>query len=461
MKIDHATKGPLWWDAVTASSTRPPLNGDSEADVVIVGAGFTGLWTAYYLAEHQPDMSIAVIESSHVGFGASGRNGGWLHSAYPLGPAVLARDHGRAEALRHMQELFGTVDEVKRVLDLEDIDCHYAKGGVLSIARSPLHLKRAKSEAEESKELGFSDDDMVLLSKADAQAMMNATDVLGGTWSPHGAAVQPALLVHGLAAACERQGVKIYESTRVDRIEHGSAVTDRGTVRADMVVRATEGFTSGLAGQRRNLVPLYSLMIATEPLSDATWEGIGLETRPTFGDYRNLLIYGQRTADGRLAFGGRGAPYHFRSTISDGFDTDDGVHTELIRVLLELFPQLADTQITHRWGGALGAPRDWRPAVCMDRPLGVAWAGGYVGDGVNTANLAGRTLADLILERRTDLVTLPWVDHKWPKWEPEPLRWIGINAGLWMAKTADRSEERTGRTSRLGALGNWLRGKTR
>lgn len=290
---------------------------------------------------------------------------------------------------------------------------------------------------------------------------MNATGVIGGTWSPHGAAVHPAMLVHGLAAACERRGIAIYESTSVTGIDPAGVTTDHGRVDASMVVRATEGYTSQLPGQRRRIVPLYSLMIATEPLPDDVWDGIGLESRPTFADFRNLIIYGQRTADGRFAFGGRGAPYHFGSSIAKAYDVDDDVHRELIRVLTELFPQLADVSVTHRWGGALGAPRDWRPSVTIDRSQNLAFAGGFVGDGVNTANLAGRTLADLVLGRDTDLTTLPWVDHTWPNWEPEPLRWMGINAGLWMAKTADRIEGRTGRASRLGAFGNWLRGKSR
>jgi glycine/D-amino acid oxidase-like deaminating enzyme len=191
------------------------------------------------------------------------------------------------------------------------------------------------------------------------------------------------------------------------------------------------------------------------------WEDIGLAGRETFGDFRNLIIYGQRTVDGRLAFGGRGAPYHFNSRIKPSFDFDDGVHTELVRVLTELFPHLESVDITHRWGGALGVSRDWRPSVTYDRAAGFAYAGGYVGDGVATAQLSGRTLAELIAGVESDRTTLPWVSHEWPKWEPEPFRWIGINAGLRLAKAADRSEERRQKPSKLADLGNWLRGKRR
>lgn len=461
MNISEAIRRPFWWEAVDARATRSSLDGDLDVDVVIVGAGFTGLWTAYYLKEHQPDMSVVVVESRHVGFGASGRNGGWCHAEYPLGIEILAEDHGAETAIRHMRALFETVDEVGRVVAAERIDCHYAKGGVLNVARSPLQMKRASEEVEAVREIGLAHDDLVLLGPGEARERLNATNVIGGTWSPHGAAVHPARLVHGLAEACERRGVSILEQSPVTGITSQGIETELGRIRAPMVVRATEGFTARLPGQRRRMAPLYSLMVATEPLSESMWEEIGLSDRATFADFRNLIIYGQRTADGRFAFGGRGAPYHFGSAIEESFDTDDAVHTEIIRVLLELFPQLGNTHITHRWGGALGAPRDWRPSVSIDRDQKLAWAGGYVGDGVNTTNLAGRTLADLILRRDSDIVRLPWVDHQWPKWEPEPLRWIGINAGLAMAKTADRVEERTGNPSRLGSFGNWLRGKSR
>ncbi len=212
-----------------------------------------------------------------------------------------------------------------------------------------------------------------------------------------------------------------------------------------------------LPGEHRSLAPLYSLMLATEPLDEATWEQIGLRGRPTFADDRHMVIYGQRTSDGRLAFGGRGAPYHFGSRVSPAFDRDGGVHEAIRAALVDLFPVLGNAAITHRWGGPLGVPRDWVSSVGLDRATGLAWAGGYVGDGVATTNLAGRTLTDLILGRDSDLTRLPWVGHRSPPWEPEPLRWLGINAGLAITAAADRAEARSGRPSRLGrALGRFL-----
>lgn len=222
-------------------------------------------------------------------------------------------------------------------------------------------------------------------------------------------------------------------------------------MRADIVVRATEGWTATMPGERRSLVPLYSLMIATEPLGDSFWAGAGLAERETFSDHRHLIIYGQRTADGRLAFGGRGAPYHFSSAIEADFDRVPRVHAALRDTLVELFPALAGAAITHAWGGPLGVPRDWFSSVGIDRGSGLAWAGGYVGDGVATSNLAGRTLCDLVLGRDTELVALPWVGHRSRRWEPEPLRWLGINAALSATRAADGTERRRGRPSRVAA----------
>jgi glycine/D-amino acid oxidase-like deaminating enzyme len=213
------------------------------------------------------------------------------------------------------------------------------------------------------------------------------------------------------------------------------------------VVRATEAYTATLRGQRRTLLPLYSLMIATEPLPPAAWSEIGWSNAETIADGRHLIIYAQRTADGRIAFGGRGAPYHFGSRIIPGFDRDAAVFTALEEALHELIPAARGAAVTHRWGGPIGVARDWFPSVGIDRARGIAWAGGYVGDGVTASNVAGRTLADLILSRDTELTHLPWVQHHSRRWEPEPLRWIGVNAGVLAMRSADTVERRTGRPS--------------
>jgi glycine/D-amino acid oxidase-like deaminating enzyme len=283
--------------------------------------------------------------------------------------------------------------------------------------------------------------------------------VLGATYTPHCAAVQPAKLVRGLADVVERRGVRIVEQTAVTAIEPHIVRTDRGTVRAQFVVRATEGYTAQLAGLRRAVAPVYSLIIATQPLPEATWDELGLRERETFSDHRHLIIYGQRSADGRMVFGGRGAPYHFGSRIRPGYDRVPAVFRALQDALGELFPALRGVPITHRWGGPLGIARDWHASVGLDPATGLAWAGGYVGDGVSTTNLAGRTLCDLLLARDTDLVRLPWVGHRSRNWEPEPLRWVGANAGLRAMAWADSAEHRHGRPSRMASVVNAMMGR--
>jgi glycine/D-amino acid oxidase-like deaminating enzyme len=411
---------------------RPPLPGDLDVDVAIVGAGYTGLWTAYYLAAADPSLRVAVLEKEYAGYGASGRNGGWCSALFPVPPATLARRHNHGAAMAMQAALQSTVDEVGRVAAAEGIDCHWAKGGTVVLARTAAQLAAARAAA------GNSYGAVSLLSAGEARARCGATRVLGGTYTPHCAAIHPARLVRGLASAVAARGVGLYEQTPVVSLRPGAAVTPSGTVRASIVVRATEGFTPALPGLRRTVAPVYSLMVATAPLPESFWSSVGLAHRETFSDYRRLVIYGQRTVDNRLAFGGRGAPYHFGSRVRPEYDRHPRVFAALRRVLGELFPALGpDVPVTHTWGGPLGIARDWMPSVGLDRTTGLAWAGGYVGDGVAAANLAGRTLADLILEKESDLTTLPWVGHRSRRWEPEPLRWLGINAALGWVRATD------------------------
>ncbi len=453
MSADHRRLS-LWWDGLPPDLRRPlgsPLPGPATFDVAIVGAGFTGLWTAYYLARRDPSLRIVVLEAEVAGFGASGRNGGWASALFPASLEALARATSRDDATRMKRAMITSIDEIDRVARSEGWDIGWARGGTVIAARTPLQLRSARDEVANARSWGFGPDDLCLLDRAETQARLGATDVLGGTYTPHCAAIDPARLVRSLAGAVARSGVSLHEHTRVQAIEPGIVRTDLGDVRAEVVVRATEGYTRSLAGHVRTLAPVYSMMIATEPLPQHAWQEIGLGMRETFADGRHLIIYGQRTVDDRIAFGGRGAPYAYGSRISPEQDRDAAVHAELWRVLVDLFPVVHDAQVTHAWGGPLGVPRDWWASCGIDRQSGLAWSGGYVGDGVTTSNLGGRTLADLITGADSDLVDLPWVGHRSRRWEPEPLRWLGTNAGLRIMTSADATEARTGRPSRLAA----------
>jgi len=422
--------------------------------VAVVGGGFTGLWTAYYLLEADPSLRVVVLEAESVGFGASGRNGGWCSALFPASSARLAALPGssREVALAQHRAMRASVDEVLTVLDREGIDAGARKGGTVTVARTPAQLRRLADEVAEARAWGRGEDELVLLDAASARQRLAADGVLGGTWTPDCAALHPLRLVRGLAEAVERRGGVVHEDSRVTSIEPGRAVTVHGCVRADVVVRATEAWTPRLPESRRALVPVYSLVVATDPLPATTWAAIGLADRETFTDGRHLIIYGQRTVDDRLVLGGRGAPYHFGSAVRPGFDVEERVFARLRRTATRLLPVLDGARFPHAWGGPLGIPRDWCASVGLDRAAGLAWAGGYVGDGVSTTNLAGRTLRDLVLGRRSELTSLPWVGHRSPAWEPEPLRWLGVNAGLRAMALADVEERLTRRPSRVARL---------
>ncbi|MDT4937230.1 MAG: hypothetical protein QOG80_901 [Pseudonocardiales bacterium] len=447
----------LWLDTVPGSvEPRAPLRGDRAIDVAIIGAGYTGLWTAYYLSAADPTLRIAVIEAEIAGFGASGRNGGWCSALYPVSVSTLAVEAGREAAVAQYRAMHGAVDEVARVVAAERIDADLAMGGTIVLARTEAQLGRARAEVAEHAEYGL---ELQFLDTDAARTRLAATSVLGATYTPACAAVHPAKLARGLADVVAAREVQIFEQSRATALAPHQVRTAGGVVTADVVVRATEGYTARLPGLRRAVAPVYSLIVATEPLPDSTWDEIGLRQRETFSDHRHLIIYGQRTADGRMVFGGRGAPYHLGSRIRPAYDRNPRVFAELEQTLVEMFPPLAGARITHRWGGPLGITRDWHASVGLDATTGLAWAGGYVGDGVSTANLAGRTLAELIVGGSSELTGLPWVGHRSRDWEPEPLRWIGANAGLRAMTWADRTEQRGGRPSRVAGVVNAMMGR--
>ncbi|MEI6449601.1 MAG: FAD-dependent oxidoreductase [Actinomycetes bacterium] len=427
---------------------RPALEGPADVDVAIVGAGYTGLWTAYYLAKADPHLRIAVVEKEIAGFGASGRNGGWVSPFFATPLAKLAESHGRDAAARMQREMFFTVDEIGRVCEAEGIDARFHKGGSLWLSTSPAQTPRVKAVLDAQRAFGFGDEDWVWLERREALARVRAEGCLGGLFSRRYASVHPARLARGLADVVERMGVRIYERTPALTAGPGGVDTPAGRLKAAAVILATEAYTVQLPGHARDVVPIYDFMIATAPLPAAFWDEVGWRGREVLSDGRYLLIYAQRTADDRIAIGGTAAPYYFGSRISERFERPRALFERIHDALRMLFPAVTGAPITHRWGGVLGATRDWHTCAAFDPASGFGWAGGYVGDGVATANLAGRTLTDLILRRDSDLVRLPWVGHRSKRWEPEPLRWIAATGVRVVMGHADTVELGTGRAVR-------------
>jgi glycine/D-amino acid oxidase-like deaminating enzyme len=443
----------FWWHSIGGPpAPRPPLTGGCEVDVAIVGAGFTGLWSAYYLKQADPSLRIAILERDFAGFGASGRNGGWV-SGFFSGPArVYERNRGAQSYAALQRAMFETVDEICRVAEEEHIDAGIVKGGHISVALNDVQLAHQRAQITHARSHGILERDLHALSSRELSQRLLVSGARGGTFSPHVARAHPAKLLVGLAQAVERLGVSIHEGTPVSEIRPHEAITPAGAVRARWVVRATEGYTADLKGLRRALVPMNSSMIVTEPLAPDVWQEIGWQGMEVLGDGAHAYVYLQRTADGRIAIGGRGVPYRFGSRTDGRGETAARTVESLRRKLTSMFPMTAGVAIDHAWSGVLGVPRDWCVSIEADERSGLAWAGGYVGEGVAAANLAGRTLRDLILGRATPLTALPWVGRHPSRWEPEPLRWSAIHAVYALYRRADRNEARTGHPSRLGRL---------
>ncbi len=448
----------FWYDADGIPEAGPPLDGGTTADVCIVGGGFTGLWTAYALKRAEPSLRVLVVEQAFCGFGASGRNGGWLSAVVPGPRRRYAESHGRESVLRFQGAMRDAVDHVAAVAADEGIDAGIVKGGMLTVARNPAQLRRLAARVLE--EQGWGNDDYEFLAPDRAGERMAVAGLLGAAYWPACARIQPARLVRGLAGAVERLGVEIAEGTTATEISPGRVVTDRGTVRARSVLRATEGFTASVAGQHRTWLPMNSSMIVTEPLTDPQWEAVGWSDCEVLGDMAHAYLYAQHTADGRIAIGGRGVPYRYGSRTDTAGSTAARTVRSLQAMLVELFPPLAGVAVDHAWSGVLGVARDWCATVTYDRASGMGWAGGYTGDGVTTSNLAARTLCDLVLERDTELVTFPWVDRRVRRWEPEPLRWMGVRTLYAAYRLADRLERRgTPRTAALARLADLVSGR--
>jgi glycine/D-amino acid oxidase-like deaminating enzyme len=355
--------------------------------------------------------------------------------------------------------MFATVDEVGRVLARHGIDAEFVKGGHLRIACNRAQALRLDGLVSASRELGLDEHDLYELDAGALAQRLRVPGARSASFSPHAARVHPGKLLAGLAGVVEGLGVTIHEDTPVSEVRPHEALTPAGPVRARWVVRATEGYTTELRGLKRALAPVNSSMIISEPLAPSAWQEIGWEGREVVNDNAHVYVYLQRTEDGRIAIGGRGVPYRFGSRTGGTGATARRTIESLRERLARIFPAAAGARIDHAWSGVLGVPRDWCVSVDADPSTGLAWAGGYVGEGVAAANLAGRTLSDLMLARHSSLTELPWVGHHPRRWEPEPIRWLGIRATYALYRRADRSEHRSSRPSRLGRYADAFSGR--
>jgi glycine/D-amino acid oxidase-like deaminating enzyme len=449
----------LW----SEDSTRwnfPEFTSSESFDVVIVGAGYSGLWTAHHLLELNPSLSIAILDAQQPGFGASGRNGGWCSAFTPMSLEAVAAQSSTASAIDLQNALSSSIDEIGAFVADSLIDCGWHKGGTLSFATNQPQLQRLHESIAMARTFGFDEQFIEFITPDQANQRVRTPESLGASYSPHCAVVQPAMLVDGLVKTLLQGNVHFFGHTQVVKIEphQVQAQTSQGSVSitGKWVVRATEGYTARMKQYRRNVAPLYSYMIATEPLRQSQWDDIGWNNRETVSDGRNLVIYAQRTLDGRIAFGGRGAPYKFASRIDAQFDYNSRIHSLIESSMRTMFPAIGDSAVTHKWGGALGVHRDWFTTAHVDQRTKIASLGGYVGDGVAFSYVAAKEVARSIQSSSPEYRPLPIVNHESRRWEPEPFRFIGINSILRLTEKADETEQKKSRTNRIIA---WLLGK--
>jgi len=450
----------FWWQSLgVPAAAREPLREPLEVDVAIVGAGYTGLWSAYYLKRARPQLQIAVLEREVAGYGASGRNGGWVSGFFAGAPRRYEQGAGRGALAALQREMFASVDQVGSFLREHDVQADYLKSGQLGVAIGSAQAARQRDLVAAARARGLGEEDLRLLSQVELGERVRVRGARTATFTPHVARVHPAKLLRGLAGTVESLGVPIYEHTPVSSIAPGCAMTPAGAVRARWVLRATEGYTASLRGERRALAPINSSMIVTEPLAAEAWSQIGWSGQELMADEAHVYAYLQRTADGRIAIGGRGVPYRFGSRTGGDGETAARTVRALHDKLGTMFGAAGELRLSHAWSGVLGVARDWCVSVGADRARGLAWAGGYVGEGVAASNLAGRTVRDLLIGEDSELTRMPWVGRMARSWEPEPLRWAGIRGAYTLYRLADRAERRSGRPSRMGARLDVLTGR--
>lgn len=441
---------------------RPPVEGSVRAEVCIVGGGFTGLWLAHHLLEIAPALDIVLVEQETCGFGASGRNAGWVSPLVPGNRQAFARTSSRDDAVRLQRRMLEAVDEIHDVIDRTGLPgVHAVRSGNVVAARNAAALDRLRARRRADLEWGYSEDEVVELDRDALAERIRVAGGVGGLYYPTVVRIDPGGLVRALADSVERRGVRIHERTRALAIEPGRVVTADGEVRARHVLRCTEGYTAALADDPRRIIPINSSIIVTEPLPPETWEQIGWAGEELFSDAAHVFSYAQRTHDGRILIGGRGAPYRFASGIGGAGEVDHGTVRSLIDRLHRILPATIGADIDHAWSGVLGVTRDWCASVQHDADSGLGHAQGYAGHGVASSYLAARSLALAVAGTAEDEDrSLPWVDRQARNWEPEPLRWLGVHAMYRLFALADRDEERRDATttSILARVGSRLAG---
>ena len=427
MRSQYPEKG-FWHASYGPYEPNAPLAGNVDADVAIVGGGFTGVATAYWLLEAEPSLKVVVLESEVVGYGASGRNGSFAMTVVGLGLDILTKLKGKDFAVAAHRYMERAVDTVGELVEKEKLDCDYIRPGFLRMATTPAYVKRIRKEVELVQELGL--DGVEWLDRDAARERVRSDLYLGAWWEPRMALVNPLKLVREMKARAEQRGAIVHEHSPVQSIERGARftlATAGGSVSAERIVLATNAYSHLLPETRRKQVPAWTYIVATEPLSDAHFDAIGWTGREGVEDARNLIHYYRVTPDNRLLMGGGPVGLSYGTDM----DRDANAHAwrHLEQHISELFPALKDVKVEHRWGGPFSVTLDLTPAIGFLGDARAIYSLGCIGHGVSMTHLNGRAIADLLLERNTELANGPFVNRRVLPWPPEPVR-LGVSAAL-------------------------------
>jgi len=427
-----------YWMTTREYLPGAPLQDDIEVDVAVVGGGFTGLSSAYHIKKAEPNLRVVLLESEVIGFGASGRNAGFSMTLFGMTLGLTARRFGKKKAKEAHHYMERAVDYLRDLVAELKIDCDYEHPGFLRVATSEKYKKRILKEMELVHKLGL--EGIEWLDKEQTQEQVRSPLYLGAWWEPRCGLLNPAKLSWGWADVIRALGVEIFENTPVAEIVRESGKvrleTPNGRVRADKVVMATNAWSHFFKGLKRKQVPAWTYIVMTEPLKDEHLNEIGWQNRQGIEDARNLVHYYRLTADNRIVMGGRDV------SMTYGEDMDKDLNPEIFAGLKddvrELFPALKDVRFTHEWGGPVSVPLDMAPAIGYAGDKNVVYSLGAVGHGVSMTQLNGRTVADLILERKTDLTDVFFVNRRTIPWPPEPLRYLAGKAILGYMHWEDR-----------------------
>ena len=420
---------------------NPPLQGDLKVDIAIIGAGFTGLSTAYNLRREDAGLSVAVLEAEVVGFGASGRNGGFSMTLFGLEPAVTKALFGHQKTVEAHRYMERSVDYVDELVKEHNLQSEYWFPGFLRAATTPGYVKRIQHDLEILTSMGITG--ISWIEADEIKKEVNSPRFLGGWWEPRSGLLNPAKQVRELKRLAIQYGAQVYENTpvtEIHRAEDLTLATPQGKVSAKKVIFATNAYSHLIPELKRKQVPAFTHMVVTEPLSQAQLEPIGWKNRQGIEDARNLVHYFRLTIDNRITMGGSDV------SLAYGGDMDHDMNPQTFAMLeqdiLWLFPHLKGIQITHRWGGPVSVPLQMAPAIGFIGDQRAIFSLGCVGHGVSMTHLNGRTLADLALERKTDLTDVWFVNRHMIPWPPEPIRMAASQLIRGYLRLEDRIYER-------------------